>query len=115
MQPNETLANAFIFNALLNCALQAAIVQYLVQSMTTYANKANVLLDMYKIKGSNMFCYYKGQINIFEILLMFFSILTVISLIWAGANRINFSEIGKKKEVKKQENKKPLTQELIEE
>ena len=25
MQPNETLANAFIFNAFLNCALQAAV------------------------------------------------------------------------------------------
>jgi hypothetical protein len=36
METNETLANAFIFNAFLNCALQAAIVQYLLESMTFY-------------------------------------------------------------------------------
>jgi hypothetical protein len=69
--------------------------------MTTYANNSNALLMMYKIKYSNMSCYFKGRINIFEMLLICFSILTVISLIWAGANRINFAEIGKKKEVKK--------------
>lgn len=100
MQPNETLANAFIFNALLNCALQAAIVQYLLQSMTYYANNSNALLMSYKIRYSNMMCYFKGRINIFEALLLLFSILTVLSLIWQGANRINFTEKSKK-DVKK--------------
>jgi hypothetical protein len=67
---------------LLNCALQAAIVQYLLESMTYYAAGSNALLMAYKIKYSNMFCYFRGQVNLFGLILLLFSIITVISLIY---------------------------------
>jgi len=104
MEPNETLANAFIFNALLNCALQAAIVQYLVESMTVYTMGSNSLLMAYKIKYSRMMVYthekkiYAGEetlsmVNMFTLILVTFSIITALGLVYAGANRINFKEI----------------------
>jgi hypothetical protein len=82
MQSNETLADAFIFNALLNCALQAAIVQYLLESMTFYAAGSNALRMSYEIKYSTMMVYYKEKVNMFSFLLLFFSAITVISLVY---------------------------------
>lgn len=117
MQPNETLANAFIFNAFLNNALQAAVCQYMLESMTDYAKGSNALLMAYKIKYSTSMIYYKEKVNMFTFALLFFSFVTLISLIIKGAGRMNFSEItnvvtGKKKQDGK-DKKKGTSEELI--
>lgn len=106
-EPNETLAEAFIFNALLNCALQAAIVQYLLESMTFYAAGSNALLISYRIKYSSMMIYYDEKVNMFSFLLLFFSAITVISLVYQGANRINFTD-KKKTDAKPKKNEQLL-------
>ena len=68
--------------------------------MTFYATGSNALLMAYKIKYSNSMIYYKDKVNMFTFALLFFSSLTLISLIWKGANRINFADIVKKKDPK---------------
>ena len=113
MQPNETLANAFIFNAFLNNALQAAVCQYMLESMTFYATGSNALLMTYKIKYSTSMIYYKEKVNMFTFALLFFSSITLISLIIKGAGRMNFSEITGKKKKDEKDKKKGTSEELI--
>lgn len=109
METNETLANAFIFNAFLNCFLQAAQVQYLLESMTFYATGSNAALMSYKIKYSKMMIYYKEKVNMFSFFLIGFSIITLLAMVIAGANRIDFTQLkAKKKDDSKAESKEAL-------
>lgn len=88
--------------------------QYLCEAMPSYVALSNAQLIMYKIQYSNMMCYFKGQVNIFNLFLLGFSSITVLSVIWQGANRINFAEIGRKKSIKEETKDKELKESLVE-
>ena len=90
-------------------AMAPAQAQYLLESMTFYATGSTAALMSYKIKYSKMMIYYKEKVNMFSFFLIGFSIITLLAMVIAGANRIDFTQLkAKKKDDSKAESKEEL-------